>query len=283
MVLVEVPFRLHITGDAADQHELQAYDGYSSLAGFSLTLALVTNYVETGKIRHRGNFDGRMSVRAVPIQEGSVVSDFIVRMAKVAVGGILPNSPEAAAALLVDLTKRTIDRNLGIVPSPQTDALKALEGESKSGGDLEALVAATDASVRQTHQMIGSGAKLLDIYGGTKRLGRYDPTTKAYVNGTITSDKIQEKDVSVASFNVNSGYGGVFDFDLGRVVPILVNRDTLIDAKSVLTWGIDQYAKGTGKKITLRFRPILALDDTVKKYLVIDARIPPDDLSDILG
>lgn len=282
-MLVEVPFRLQITGDAADQHELQAYDGYSSLAGFSLTLALVTNYVETGKIRHRGNFDGRMSVRAVPIQEGSVVSDFVVRMAKVAIGGILPNSPEAVAALLVDLTKRTIDRNLGIVPSPQTDALKALEAESKSGGDLEALVAATDASVRQTHQMIGSGAKIVDIYGGTKRLGRFDLTSKAYVNGTITSDEIMEKDVSVASFNVNSGYGGVFDVEIGRVVPILVNRDTLIDAKSVLTWGIDQYAKGTGKKIKLRFRPILALDDTVKKYLVIDARIPPDDLSDILG
>jgi hypothetical protein len=276
-MLVEVPFRLHIGGDAAEDHELQAYDGYSSLAGFSLTLALVTNYVETGKIRHRGNFEGRSSVRALPLQEGSVVSDFVVRMARAAVGGSLVNSADSAAALLVDLTKRTIDRNLGIPPDPKTDALKELEDSPKSGGDLEALVAATDASVRQTHQMIGAGAKTVDIFGGTKLLGRYDLTSKAYVNGTITGEEIYEKDVSVASFNVNTGYGGVFDFDLGRVVPVTVNRDTLANAKSVLTWGIDQYAQGTGKKITLRFRAVLALDDTVKRYLVIDATIPPNE------
>jgi hypothetical protein len=198
-------------------------------------------------------------------------------MARAAVGDSLVNSADAAAALLVDLTKRTIDRNLGIPPEPKTTALRELEDSPKFGGDLEALVAATDASVRQTHQMIGAGAKTVDIYGGTKRLGRFDLDTKAYVNGTIVGDNVEEKDVSVASFNVNTGYGGVFDFDLGRVVPITVNRDTLTSAKSVLTWGIDQYAQGTGKRISLRFRPVLALDDTVKRYLVIDATIPPNE------
>lgn len=274
MSLVDVPFSLRITGDQADFHELQAYDGFSSLAGFSLTLALVTNYVETGQIRHRGNFEGRSLVRATPIQEGSIVTDFVVRLAKAAVGESLVNSPEAAAALLLDVTKRTIDRNLGIAPEPKTQALQQLEASSKEAGALEALVAATEPSVKQTHNIIGSGAKAVDIFGGTRRLGIYDDKTKAYVNGTEIGRNVIIKDVSVASFNVNTGYGGVFDFDLKRVVPIAVNRDTLATAKSVLTWGINQYANGTGATVSLTFRPILALDGTVKKYLVIDAAIP---------
>jgi hypothetical protein len=51
-----VPFRLVLTGDTADEHQFQGYDGYMALAGFAWTLSLISNYVETGKVRHRGGF-----------------------------------------------------------------------------------------------------------------------------------------------------------------------------------------------------------------------------------
>lgn len=272
-MLVETPFRLKMTGGDADRHMFQAYDGYTALAGFSLTLSLVTNYVETGEIRHRGNFEGRGLVKARPIEEGSVVADFVVKLAKASVLGMVGVSETAASRLLVDLTKRTIDRNLGNQTDAASPELQMLEEGRDTRGDLEALVAATEPSVKQTHNVIGFGAQSLDIYGGTKKLGNYNPSTKAYVSGSYLDKNIREKNVSVASFNVNTGSGGAYDFELKRVIPISVNKDTLSSAKSILTWGIDQYANTTGGLVTLRYQTILALDDTVKKYIVIDASI----------
>jgi hypothetical protein len=74
----QVPFKLKLTGDTADHHQFQGYDGYMALAGFAWTLALVTNYAETGKIRHRGEFPGRDAIRATAPARGSVVADFMV-------------------------------------------------------------------------------------------------------------------------------------------------------------------------------------------------------------
>jgi len=73
-----VPIRLKLTGDTADHHQFQGYDGYMALAGFAWTLSLVANYAETGKIRQRGDFPGRHAVRGLAPTEGSVVVDFLV-------------------------------------------------------------------------------------------------------------------------------------------------------------------------------------------------------------
>jgi len=268
---VEIPFRVKIDGGDASRHELPAYDGFMALAGFSLSLSLVTNYVETGKIRRRGDFVGRSSVKALPIEEGSVLTDFIVRMAEPVVLGSVA-SGAAATSFLYDVFKRTIDRNLGNDTTVATDQLAELERTKY--GDLEALVAATEPSVRQAHTVIGDGAKVINMFGGTHLVGHFDIETKAYVEGSYTDNTIREKNVSVASFNVNSGYGGVFDEDLGRVVPVKLTKQSLARAKAVLSWGLDQYANGTGNKISLKYFTVLALDKTVKQYIVVDANIP---------
>ena len=108
-----VPFRLKLTGDTADQHQFQGYDGYMALAGFAWMLSLTTNYADTGHIRQRREFEGRQAVRATAPVEGSVVVDFMV---------YLQNNPEATfgalasglsgAALLTALFNRVINRNL---------------------------------------------------------------------------------------------------------------------------------------------------------------------------
>ena len=71
-------FRLQMTGGLAEYHEFEAYDGYTALAGAAWTLSLITNYVETGEIRHKGNFVGRHAVRATPMMAGSLIADFQV-------------------------------------------------------------------------------------------------------------------------------------------------------------------------------------------------------------
>lgn len=273
-----IPFFLQLEGDDADEHELQGYDGYMALAGFAFTLSLVTNFVETGKVRHRGDFPGRTSVKAEITRPGSVIVPFVVELTQNplvlgAVGGLTVN---LASSILYDLMKRVIARNLGEEAPPETDELKQLL--ATRGGDVEALVAAVEPSVRQTHSAIGAGSQVINIYGGSQVINKYDQDTKRYVSQSIEDDQLREKDFSVASFNVNSGHGSVFDFDLERTVPIKMTKASLRANRAVLSWGLNEYAKGTGKTIGAKYTRLLALDGTPKKYVIVEAQIPAPEL-----
>lgn len=191
-------------------------------------------------------------------------------MPLIAAGGVV--SAAVARRFFYDLYQRTIDRNLGIRSEPNTDELGNLL--RRRDGDVEALVAAIEPAVKQAHNVVGEGAQLVNIFGGVPKIGVFDEDTKRYVRSTVTDESRQVKDVSVASFNVNSGYGGVFDEDLGRIVTIKLTKHTLHTAKSVLSWGLDQYANGTGAKVTLKYYTLRALDGTPKQYVVVDAVIP---------
>ncbi|HSI42114.1 MAG TPA: hypothetical protein VLA00_16340 [Xanthobacteraceae bacterium] len=266
-----VPFKLRLSGDIADQHQFQGYDGYMALAGFAWVLSLVSNFAETGKIRARGEFEGREAVRAKALQEGSVVAEFLVH---------LQNNPEqifglgtvgaiSSGTLLYALFQRVVFRNLGEA-SPQTDQLlgKLL---SRRSGDVEALVAISEAPIRQAHRIIGNGASKVEISGGFNILNTFDQATKDYVLTNARDDEPKSKDFSVAAFNANSGYGSVFDGDLGHVVPFSMSKEVLRRHKSVFSWGLDQYARGTGKKISAEYTRILALDGRVKRYIILSA------------
>lgn len=267
-----VPFRLKLTGDTADNHQFQGYNGYMALAGFAWTLALITNYTETGSLRQRGEFLGRDAVRATVPTEGSVIADFsvllqqnpseVLSLAAVGMGSTV-------SAFLYDLVRRIIARNLGQEHSEKTPLLAELL--RRRPGDIEALVAKTEPAIRQTHAVIGSGAKKMQILGGHNIINTYDEETRDYVKLNIEDNHMQGKDVSVAAFNANSGHGSVFDNDLGRTVPISMSRDVLRKVGNVFTWGLDQYANRTGGRVNLTFTRILAMDGTSKRYVVLDA------------
>ncbi|HVV27451.1 MAG TPA: hypothetical protein VHC40_05740 [Rhizomicrobium sp.] len=264
-----------LTGDTADQHQFQGYDGYMALAGFAWTLSLVSNYIDTGKIRHRGDFPGRHSVRASALARGSLLADFTVFLTAhpevLAVLGI-PGAiaTNVVSSLIYDVAKRVIGRNLGQDDrSLSPNMTKLLDNR---GGDIEALVAATEASIRQSHSVIGNGAQAINIYGGNNIINVYNDQTRQYVLQNVEDPEVHEKNFSVAAFNANSGYGSVFDFDLGRTVPISMTKEVLSSVRSTFTWGLDQYANRTGKHVSVTYRRIFAMDGTPKRYVVLKAK-----------
>ncbi|TLX14373.1 hypothetical protein [Rhizobium sp. MHM7A] len=269
-VAAQIPFRLRLTGDIADQHQFQGYDGYMALAGFAWALSLISNYADTGQIRQRGDFDGRHAVRARAPVEGSVIADFVVYMQNnpetvfgMAAGGL------AAPAFLYALANRVINRNLGETNTATDQALGPLI--TRRGGDIEALVAISEPPIRQAHGVIGNGARNIEISGGFNILNTFNEQTRDYVKLNVEDDNEKTKSVSVSAFNANSGYGSVFDGDLGHVVPFSMSRETLRRYKAVFSWGLDQYVQGTGRKIDLKFTRILAMDGRPKRYIVLSA------------
>jgi len=263
-VIERAQFQLQLTGGTSENHHFQGYDGYMSLAGFALTLSLVTNYVETGVIRHKGDFPGRNSVRAGVLRPGSVIADFAVLLEAVAVG-----SGVGGALILSSLVSRVIARNLGQAHNEKDDA--AAELVKRKRGDFEALVAAAEPSIRQSHDVIGNGAEKITIVGGMNIINSYDRQTKNYVRSSKKDDEVLSNDVTVTGFYGNSGHGSVFDHELGRNVPFWMPKAVLDVVGNVMSWGLDQYANKTGKKVRISYTRILAMDNREKRYTILDA------------
>lgn len=268
-----VPFTVSLTGDAADYHQFHAYDGYTSLAGFAFTLSLITNYVETGVIRHRGDFPGRRAVRATALQPGSVTADFFVWLTP-SFEVLGAAAAGAAGPFFYSFVRRIIARNVGAVeeiPDPVlADVLR------RKSGDVEALVAVTEPSLRRTHDVIGRGAGELTVSGGFNLISRLDVNTKAYMTQHWDEGIPMSGHVTVNAFDANSGYGRIFDATLGRTIPVTMTRDLLNRYGPVFTWGMHQYMRKTGKKIEIEYTRTLAMDDTPKRYRVLSARRADD-------
>lgn len=264
-------FQLVLTGDTADQHEFQGYDGYMALAGFAWALSLITNYVETAEIRQRREFAGRSAVRAGLLEEGSLIANFSVWLEKLPKDVFGPNADGSSAHLLYELVKRVIDRNLGSAGNANDTQVNAIL--DRRSGDIETLVAISEAPLRQAHSVIGNGAKKVKIVGGHRIIRTFDEGTRDYMKLNYEDPTLKKIVTSVSSFNGNSGHGSVFDTSLGKNVPFSMSRDTLRKYGSVFSWGLHQYITKTGKKVEIEFSRILAMDETPKRYVISNAEV----------
>jgi hypothetical protein len=112
----------------------------------------------------------------------------------------------------------------------------------------------------------------MQVLGGHNIINTYNESTRDYVKLNVEDNTEKVRDFSVAAFNVNSGYGSVFDNDLRRTVPISMSKEVLRKVSSVFTWGLDQYANKTGERIIVKYTRILAMDGTPKRYVVLTAK-----------
>lgn len=272
--MVEVAsFKLRMTGGLTEFYQVEAYDGYTSLAGAAFAISLVTNYVETGEIRHKGDFVGRRAVRALPMHQGSLIADFAVYLQSKpsSIFGVAAGA--SGTGLLYGLVNRVVSRNIGITPealNPETAAL--LE---KKDGDIEALVAISEPSLRQAHEVIGNGAEEVEWIGGLNTMARLDSGTKSYMRSSINDHEVITRDVAVTGFYGNTGHGSVFDPNLGRNVPIGMNKETLRVYGPFFSWGLHQYINHTGRKVRIEFTRVLAVDGRPKRYVIRSALEAP--------
>lgn len=265
---VIVPYELKLTGGLADRHQFEAYDGYLGLAGFARTLSLVSNYVETGKIRQRGDFEGRHSIIGQTPREGSVIADFLVKLQDSPAQLLGAGAAALGSKVLFDaLLKRVFDQNLGEL-AENNSLINALEGKQ---GDIETLVAITESPIRQTHQIISAGADKVSVISGSNVIKNLNQETKDYVMADVYDPVVVCKNVSVSAFNANSGYGSVYDFELRRNVAFTMKRENIAKFRQVFTWGLDQYARKTGNLINICFATTKWMDGRAKRYNVVDA------------
>lgn len=261
---------LTLRGGLSDRHEMEGYDGFNSLASAAFAASLVANYVETGEVRHKGQFKLRHAVLARPMRAGSLITDLTIPLSD----GINAKHEVSAGSpvnLFLGLMKRIIGGNVGVETTPLNPETE--QAVRARGGHIEALVAATEPSLRRAHDVIGDSAKTLEWTSGFNSIGQLDLRSKAYMNDTVPDRTPRHKDVSVSGFLGNSGRGLVFDRVLGRNIGIVMNRDTLNDVGTVFSYGLDQYMKKTRNYIRIRYTRMNSSDGRPKRYVIEDARV----------
>jgi hypothetical protein len=266
------PLLIQIDGELAAQHMLPLYEGGEALAGIGLSFTRVSHYLLTGEVRHRAPYDPRLKILTRSPRRGSIEFDFVGFLAGPAPTSVIGQiTISVTAAVVIGLGIRLIKRITGRHQPNETDSMTPVEKQRP--GDIDALASSIVAPTKRTHSIIGHGATVINIIGNNNEV-ILDKRSKDYIFTTIEADDDSWIDVSIGWLNANQQTGGAFNYELGRIVPFDISK--VADQKSLLTLSRShtEYFLGNkeGSAISVRVRPSMSVDGTVKHYLLLEAK-----------
>lgn len=255
--MIQITFR----GDEANNHQIEAYTGSESLAGFGRACTIVAHYTATETVRFRRPYDESVRFLIEAVQPGSL--SIVMSAISTAVRPLQAQRlSRTANKILGHVVQRAVGR-----ARPGTLELADLR---VSEGDVDALAEAITPGISRAHSWIDSGNKSIILTGDRINDIVFDEETKEYISSEVHAENEEVQDVSVGALNVNSRTGRVFFHDLGRTVPFWVPRNASARTIPTLAGYLSQYANRTGATVNIRFRRVTHLDDRLKKIIISD-------------
>jgi hypothetical protein len=189
-------------------------------------------------------------------------------------GGVLASG--LAVNGVYDLGKLVLNRAIGNEPTGIAQEVKALD--EARGGDIEALVEATEPALKEAHYGIGTTIQQIVIINGnnTAPIVQFDSSSKDYLRSDILKNTVI-RDVSVAALNVNDKTGRVYILDLQKTVPFKISKEASARTLVNLSRGLSGYARKNGATVKIKYQRVEALDGRLKRIVIFDA----EDLRDI--
>ncbi|WMS42169.1 hypothetical protein RDV64_19190 [Acuticoccus sp. MNP-M23] len=263
--------RLKYTGDDARRHVLPAYYAGESLAGFSRIAEIALYYAAHGVVRYRRPRSEFFSIYVHPPRAGSFES-FLEIAGNLGGFTLLSGVPASlVAAATYDVLKYTLLRVTGRDAKPPLDVLA--QPLSPHSANIEAVIDAVEPSARRFQNVIGDGANKIYVINAHGSTINFNDETKSYVNHSQNNREVRGKVFSVHSFNVNSGYGRVYDQELRRSIPFQIQETANPKTKSIIARSLNQYANEQESWINLTFTSIDGPRGRPKKILISNANI----------
>jgi hypothetical protein len=257
-------------GNEADAHQIDAVEGSNSLVGISAALQRIGHFAATGIIRKKSPY--RSSIRFyldVP-RQGSLEFPYHLTILDGATFISSNLGTGIVSSAIWDLIKFSFAAAIGKHHKPTTPFTKYLE--SSAGGNIEALIDAIEPSIRQAHTAVNSSAKTIYIITGNDNvtLNNFDANSKDYVQTTIRG-QLNTIDVSVGALHANQRTGRVFYAGWGKTVPFNVAPNAPSRTIEALSWGLDAYVRASGGMVRIKYEPLRAADDRVKRLVIYEA------------
>lgn len=229
-------------GRLADSHRLPAYQATESMFGIAKAITMSANYLFEDRVRRRRFEKSQFRLDILTQREGSfeTVFDFAFDPELLKALGFVAVPGAVAGTLATDFIKSMFQKAVGKKPLP---SIEALENERKlSDGDIAALVEAIEPSLKQAHKTIGGGASSITIHTGDHSPVTFDQSTKNYITYNNNNINVRVKSFSVGSFNANTGYGRVFDFEEGRTIPFQLPSKVDPETLNALLYSFNAYS-----------------------------------------
>ena len=249
--------KIKFEGEEADKHRLEAYDGIKSIDGLIRVARIATHYAATGEVRFRAPYTDLLETHISLTQEGSFEMVF-EQVSKLTQGA---GQAKKKADVLMN---RILRRGTGQAENEEL----VIGDEVIPSGDIDAMVEAAQGGLKSAHRWITSDQKTISVDddGGVVELAL---ETREYVEETDYGEETT-RDVSVAALNVNNRTGRVYLHDEGRTVAFRVHRDATDRTITNLSTYLDEYAHKTGATVNVRYRPLIHVDERIKKIIIFD-------------
>lgn len=277
--ILEIRYKLQFLGDDADRNVLPAHDGAQSLEGITWSLSLLSNYMASGQVRHRGNLDNRIKLYISPPRRGSFITDvvlFVTQPENIFLTSVIGTyTVSTVGNTMNSIISYAFKKVCGINNDEEEQDLRRLR--KLPSGDIEANLDAIEPSLKRAHTVIGEGANKLIIARSRTPIIELNGQTKAYVKTDIQADYESEHMVGVGALNVNQGSGRVYIDKIGKTVPFNVVKEPDQGTYTTLSWSLDRYARGMPSSILIRCIEVYSIDDRIKRLIVIGARKLPSE------
>lgn len=267
--LVEVPLEITFKTPKEDGDQLEFYDGADSLFGYAKSLRIVTHYLCTGDVKFQAPAAKAPYVAIRPSRRGSFIQDVIIMVGPqgLALGtATLTLSAPLVRRFIVHMFRRTG----GVSDDPKSSELKDVI--DAKGGELEALSEAIDGPMIGAHRTVQSRNIPSSLGHDGKAHFTMTEGTLSYLRTRIKVEEEEEIKGVVASYNLNSQYGRIFDPEEARTIPFQIDKENRIEDTSPLTWSLDQRNRGLGGEIGLTVKRFVTQLGTTKKYFLRDCR-----------
>ena len=268
--MTSIPIKISYHYGDAEHGVLDMYDASVSLQGFARALAITGHaLLNDGEIRMKGNRIEGGRLLLSPPRRGSFeeVVTFVITN-KEAIGASI------AAAAFYDLLKWTWSKTFDLVYKPKTPHVRKIEeriepfiGEMEEA--LESPLEQAHRPIRQNNEMVVSLKR-----PRSGEIIRLDKETLASVS-LHTEEEIVQVSGNVTRYNILSGFGRLYDDDLGRTVSFKIMDDVPTTQKELLTWSMHYAQKEEGAgKIKLDVQRVISAKGNVKRYLVHGIALP---------
>ncbi len=277
----EYKFSLEYYGREADRARLDLYDASISYYGFARTLAIVGHYYTTGDIiAHAPKSD--IQIYLTPPEEGSFRQTVIA-----GVVGAVVAAP--FTTFVGELVKTWIPGNdaelkkIVLLLEEQNKLLKAkgppeIHGSSesvakshieKNRDKMDVIRSITSNSFRNTFRPVGRSADIVAITRDAERnpIGIVDRPTLDLLDVDKFDDEIVTINGRVNAFSRSSKTGVLYSEEIGRGFRFEYKGDGKLPREDIFS-----YSQYYGREILLRGQFVRFFDETIKKFLVYEAR-----------
>lgn len=269
--ILTVPFKLRLTGQDADNHQVASYLGTRSLHGFSRSIQIATQAYLNEEAVSRATALHDANLYLTGAKPGSLTFDFRLDIFQ------KKSCVTLNRDTFYDFCGTVLSRAAGVPYSPKTTYVRKIDEDHES--DL------IDLTIEQVEEPLKAAHAAIDrsvsgISFERPRVGSqvyFDHETKQYIESSITSDLDRRYKGHVTRFNSITGNGRAYINSLDRVVPFKLEDEFLESKRGFLTWSLHGSNIHRAKNLNLDALEITSAAGTVKRLALVDCNQVGDD------